>query len=229
MAEYAAVVTHSGGMDSSICLAVAVKEHGPESVLSLSFRYGQRHSPELAQARKIADQFGVRNYVVDLNCLQQITQNALMNPDLPIEQPEGAPPTTLVVGRNGLLVRLAAIHANTLGARLVYTGVIEVESANSGYRDCSRSYMDLMQEILRIDLDDDDFEIRTPVVKMTKLETMELASELGVLEYLLDETITCYEGIRHAGCRACPACRLRNEGLQQFASAHPEFALPYEC
>ena len=38
-----AVVVHSGGMDSSICLALAVEQFGAENVLSLSFTYGQRH------------------------------------------------------------------------------------------------------------------------------------------------------------------------------------------
>ncbi len=50
---------------------------------------------------------------------------------------------------------------------------------------------------------------------------MELAYELEILEYLLQETITCYKGIPHYGCQVCPACQLRNEGVQQFLTAHP--------
>ncbi len=38
---------------------------------------------------------------------------------------------------------------------------------------------------------------------------------MGVLEMLLEETITCYRGIARQGCGACPACDLRNEGLRQ--------------
>lgn len=211
-----AVVVHSGGMDSSICLALAIQEFGVEDVLSLSFRYGQRHSNELVQAKKICQDWGVDHHVIQLDCMQEITENALMNPDIAIEHEEGEAPNTLVMGRNGLMARLAAIHAHHLGASFVYMGVIEVEEANSGYRDCSRHYMDLMQQILRIDLDNDQFEIRTPVVKMTKCQTMKLADTLGLLDYLLRETITCYEGISGRGCETCPACQLRNEGIDNY-------------
>lgn len=222
-----AVVVHSGGMDSSICLALALREFRREDVLSLSFNYHQRHSPELVQAVKICKDWGVDHSLLDIACLQEITENALMNSSIRIDHPSFEPPNTLVMGRNGLMARLAAIHAHHLGAACIYMGVIEVEESNSGYRDCSRKYMDLKQEILRIDLADPVFEIRTPLVKLTKKETLVLAYELGILEYLLAETVTCYEGLKHQGCKACPACELRNEGIRQFLHEYPAFKLPY--
>lgn len=222
-----AIVIHSGGMDSSLCLAQAIKEHGKDNVLSLSFSYNQRHSIELKQAKKISQEWQVDHYVINLSSLQEITTNALMDQKLAISHSPGKPPNTLVTGRNGLMARLGAIHADHLGASLIYMGIIEVESANSGYRDCSRHYMDLLEEILRIDLDNPQFEIRTPVVFMTKKETLELGLKLGVLEYLLDETITCYEGLPKKGCQICPACKLKNEGLEEFSLAHPTITLPY--
>lgn len=211
-----AIIIHSGGMDSSLCLALAIREFGKENVLSISFRYDQRHAVELEQAAKICRDWGVAHVVLSIDCLKEITNNALMDPSIAIEHSDTCPPNTLVVGRNGLMARLGAIHAHHLGAHCIYMGVIEVEEANSGYRDCSRRYMDLMQEILRIDLDDPSFEIRTPLVKMTKKETMELGDRLGILPYLLQETVSCYEGVRGEGCGRCPACKLRNEGIRQF-------------
>ncbi len=214
-------------MDSSICLALAMKEFGKNDVLSLTFTYNQRHSNELKQAIKICQAWGVDHAIINIDCLKEITDDALVNHSLKIEHKEGAPPNTLVVGRNGLMARLGAIHAKHLGAHCLLMGVIEVDSWNSGYRDCSREYMDLKQNILRIDLDDPKFEIRTPLVKMTKMDTLEVANKLGVLDYLLKETITCYEGIPHQGCLICPACKLRNEGLRIFAAKNPSIKLPY--
>jgi 7-cyano-7-deazaguanine synthase len=104
---------------------------------------------------------------------------------------------------------------------------MELEAANSGYRDCSRAYMDVIQTALRMDFADESFEIRTPLVSMTKKETMELGFKLGVLEFLLENTITCYEGIEKAGCLKCPACKLRNSGLKIFSLEHPEFKYSY--
>ena len=210
------IVIHSGGMDSSICLALAIQEYGKENVLSLSFNYNQRHAPELVQAEKICRDWSVDHTVVDISCLSEITENALTNHSKYIEHLPNQAPNTLVVGRNGLMARLGGIHAHHLGARSIYMGVIEVEGSNSGYRDCSRTYMDLMQQILRIDLDDSEFLINTPLVFLTKKQTLEVADKLGTLSYLLEETISCYQGLRKEGCRVCPACLLRNEGIAQF-------------
>lgn len=222
-----AVVIHSGGMDSSLCLTLAIKEFGNENVLSMSFNYGQRHSPELKQAAKICSDWNIDHVEIPIHCLQEITENALTNSSIPIEHPDNSPSNTLVTGRNGLMVRLGAIHAHHIGAKFIYMGVMEIEEANSGYRDCSRKYVDMMQEILRIDLDDPHFEIRTPLVQMLKKETMELGYRLGILEYLLKETISCYEGIPLQGCALCPACKLRNKGLLDFMHQHPDFSLPF--
>ena len=128
----------------------------------------------------------------------------------------------------GLMAHIGGIHAYHLGASCLYLGVIEVDAALSGYRDCSRAYMNLIENILRVDLDDPGFEIRTPLVKMTKKETLVIGKQLGILEYLLQETITCYEGIPGYGCQNCLACRLRNEGIRQFRAEYPDFSMPYQ-
>jgi 7-cyano-7-deazaguanine synthase len=214
-------------MDSSVCLALAVKEFGASNVLSLSFVYNQRHGIEVERARIISNYFQVDHVELNLDCLSKITQSALIGHDQKIEHKAGEAPNTLVVGRNGLMARLAGIHANSLGAACIYLGVMELEAANSGYRDCSRVYMDLIQSALRLDFADATFEIRTPIVSMTKKETMELGHKLGVLEFLLENTVTCYEGIEKAGCLKCPACKLRNSGLKIFSLEHPEFKYSY--
>lgn len=206
-----AVVIHSGGMDSSICLKIAIEKYGVENVLSLSFSYHQRHATELQAAEKICTDWKVDHQVVDLSALTHLTDNALMNPAIPLQGLN-----SLVIGRNGLMGRLGAIYAETLGAEVIYMGVIEVEAWNSGYRDCTRSYMDLLEAILRIDLNNPYFSIATPLVFMTKPETYDLADSFGILDYLIETTITCYEGLSHPGCMECVACRLRNRGLEAY-------------
>ncbi len=222
-----AVVLHSGGMDSSLCLALAIREFGADQVLSLSFSFNQRHHVELDHAKKISAHWNVDHAIVQLNCLSEITTSALIGNTIPIEHQHGKPPNTLVIGRNGLMAMLGGIHAHHLKARCIYIGIIGVEGSNSGYRDCSRSYMDGVQHTLRIDLDDPSFEIRTPIVDLTKEESLELAYRLGMLDYLLNETLTCYEGIAKQGCLTCPACLLRNEGIKSFFKKRPHLNMPY--
>jgi 7-cyano-7-deazaguanine synthase len=88
--------------------------------------------------------------------------------------------------------------------------------------------MDLQQDILRIDLNDPFFEIRTPLVNLTKKQSLEWGAKLGILSYLLKQTVTCYEGLLGAGCAQCPACFLRNHGIREFLADHPTFEMPYQ-
>lgn len=62
-----AVVLLSGGVDSTTCLAVAVKKYGTEKVLALSAYYGQRHKREIESARKVAAFYGVEHKETDLS------------------------------------------------------------------------------------------------------------------------------------------------------------------
>ena len=211
-----AVVVHSGGMDSSICLAVAMKKFGADQLLSLSFNYGQRHQTELAAAAYLCASWGVAHQVVSVTCLQQLSSNALMQEGAALELKSGGPASSFVVGRNGLFARLAAMRAHELGASVIYLGVMEMETENSGYPDCRRVYMDALQDLLRIDLLNLEFKIETPLVSMTKAETMALADQLGVLPELLQHSVTCYRGIKGPGCGDCPSCHLRATGLKIF-------------
>ena len=221
------VIVHSGGMDSSLCLALAKEEYGAENILSISFSYGQRHSKELEFAEKICNDWKIDHRIINIDCLNKITESALLNKTEKIQGSDDSSPNTLVVGRNGLMARVAAIHADSIKANSIYMGVIEVEEANSGYRDCSRKYMDIIQAALRMDFANPKFDIKTPLVYMDKKETMELGHELGVLDYLLENTLSCYEGKPNAGCGKCPACKLRNEGILLFCKDHPDFEFSY--
>lgn len=223
-----AVVVHSGGMDSSLCLALAIDEYGNDNILSLSFSYGQRHTRELEFAATICNEWNIEHRIINIDCLNKITESALLNKTDKISHSKNKAPNTLVIGRNGLMARIAAIHADSIGAECIFMGVIEVEEANSGYRDCSRKYMDIIQAALRMDFDKTNFEIKTPIVFMTKKETMELGHDLGVLEFLIENTLSCYEGVEKQGCGVCPACKLRNEGIKLFSSDHPEFEFSYK-
>ena len=57
-----AVVLLSGGLDSTVCMAVA-KSKGME-VFPISFNYHQRHNIELEGAKKVAKFYGVRKHLI---------------------------------------------------------------------------------------------------------------------------------------------------------------------
>ena len=62
-----AVVLLSGGLDSTTLLAVAVRKYGFQNVVAVSVSYGQKHSMELEQAKKIAKYYRVEHKIIDLS------------------------------------------------------------------------------------------------------------------------------------------------------------------
>ena len=63
---------------------------------------------------------------------------------------------------------------------------------------------------------EEQFVIHTPLMWIDKCQTWALADQLGVLDIVRHETLTCYNGVPGDGCGHCPACKLRNEGLQRY-------------
>ena len=223
-----ALVLHSGGMDSSLCLLLARKKFGESAVVSLGFKYGQRHSSELEAARKIARHYGIERVEIEIPHIYGWETSSLVNLKLPITQ-EGLLPNSFVPGRNGLFLMMAAPYARSVGAKTLFIGVMEQEGAHSGYPDCSRHYIDLVQSVIRVDIQDESFSIETPLVSMSKSDTLVCADSLGQLEFLLENTITCYEGVPKKGCGECPACKLRNAGLREFLAKNPHRKASFNC
>lgn len=217
-----AVVVLSGGQDSALCLALAVKKFGAKHVSAITFAYGQRHSIELKFAKKLAKRFGVAQHkVVRLDFYSQITDNALMTPGTAIRIKHSAlrtsrsVPNTVVEGRNAIFLQIASVWAKSLGATYVYTGVSQADY--SGYPDCRAVFIRAQQKSIRLALEY-PIVIVTPFMRKTKADEWALADRLGLLEYINENTVTCYNGIPGKGCGKCPSCRLRNAGLQKYLS-----------
>lgn len=211
-----ALVIFSGGQDSTTCLALAQREHGKENVECITFSYGQRHALEVEVAQKIAKELGVTQHrVVNIDGYAQLTQSALLNPEIAIQKlGEGTGlPNTVVDGRNMMFLLMAAIVAKQQGIHDLYTGVCETDS--SGYPDCRDVFIKSCNATLNLAMEY-EFRIHTPLMWLNKAQTWALADELGLLAYIEANTLTCYNGIIGKGCGACPACTLRARGLEAY-------------
>ena len=51
---------------------------------------------------------------------------------------------------------------------------------------------------------------------LNKAQTWALADHYGRLDYVRERTLTCYNGEIGDGCGSCPACLLRQRGLQEY-------------
>lgn len=212
MKRQSALVVFSGGQDSTTCLFWAMKHY--EYVETVTFSYGQRHSQELEVAKEIAAEQGVKHHILDMSLLGQITENALTS-DIAIETKDGEVPNTFVDGRNHLFLSFAAVIAKQRKIRDIVTGVCQTDF--SGYPDCRDVFVKSLNVTLNLAMDY-EFVIQTPLMWLDKAETWELADQLGKFDYVRQKTLTCYNGIRGTGCRQCPACHLRQAGLEKYLS-----------
>jgi 7-cyano-7-deazaguanine synthase len=207
------LVVFSGGQDSTTCLFWA-KEHFDE-VEVITFNYNQRHKLEIDVAKKIAEENGVKKHtVLDMELLNQLAPNALTRDDIKVEHgTEDDLPNTFVDGRNMIFLTFAAIYAKQRGIRNIITGVCETDF--SGYPDCRDVFVKSLNVTLNLSMNY-DFVIHTPLMWMNKAETWELADDLGKLDYINQNTLTCYNGIIGDGCGECPSCTLRKKGLDEY-------------
>ena len=207
------LVVFSGGQDSTTCLFWAKREF--KEVFAVSYRYGQKHENEVELARKIAEKAGVSFEVMDIPLVGQLGHNSLTDTTMVMDQevPEKGLPNTFVPGRNMFFLSIAAVYARERGIRHLVTGVSQTDY--SGYPDCRDAFVKSLNVTLNLAMDY-QFVLHTPLMWIDKAQTWELADQLGVLDLVRNETLTCYNGIQGDGCGHCPSCKLRNDGLHKY-------------
>ncbi|MCL2097685.1 MAG: 7-cyano-7-deazaguanine synthase QueC [Bacteroidales bacterium] len=213
MKDKNALVLFSGGQDSTTCLFWAMKNF--DQVETFCFSYGQRHAAEVEVARSLAEKLKLPFHLRDLSVLASLSDNALTNSAMAMDSvlPPSGHINTFVPGRNMIFLSLAAVLARSLGILDIIIGVSQTDF--SGYPDCRDTFIRSLNVTLNLAMEE-QFIIHTPLMWLNKAQTWQLANDLGALDIVRNETLTCYNGIKGDGCGHCPSCKLRNEGLRQF-------------
>lgn len=214
-----ALVVLSGGQDSTTCLYWAIDRFGVDNVDTVTFDYGQRHSIELECAERVAAFAGVSNRVLPIDTFAALGGDALTDAAIDVQdavESDSGLPNTFVPGRNLVFLTFAAAYAYRLGVSNLVTGVAQTDY--SGYPDCREGTMTSLQHTLRLGMEF-DVAIHTPLMHLSKKETVELARDLGALPAMAF-THTCYNGQRPP-CGTCPACELRAKGFAEAGVEDP--------
>ncbi|EJO5348607.1 7-cyano-7-deazaguanine synthase QueC [Clostridium botulinum] len=208
-----AIVVFSGGQDSTTCLFWAKKKY--KEVVAVSFDYNQKHKLELECAKDICEKYNIEHKILDLNLLNQLAPNSLTRQDITVDKsaPKEGVPNSFVDGRNLLFLSFVAVFAKQRGINTIITGVSQ--SDFSGYPDCRDVFIKSLNVTLNLAMDY-EFQILTPLMWINKAETWKMAYDLGVLDIVKEETLTCYNGIKADGCGECPSCKLRKNGYLEF-------------
>lgn len=212
-----AIVIFSGGQDSTTCLYWAMNRY--EEVECITFNYGQKHSIELEQARKICEYENIKQTVIDISFLNTIVESALTsNGDVNKINSKGLP-SSFVPNRNQLFITLTHAYAQKIGAEILVTGVCQTDF--SGYPDCRETFISAIQWATNLG-SGSDIKIETPLMYLTKADTFKLAEQEKCLDRVITLSHTCYNGDRSVlhkwgyGCDNCPACELRKQGYSEY-------------
>lgn len=218
----AAIVLVSGGMDSCVCLAEAVRAH---DVAALHINYGQRtEARELRAFTELCDHYGVaRRLVADISYLKAIGGSSLVDDTRPVEtglpEPEQGVPSTYVPFRNAHILAVGVSWAEVIGARSLWIGAVEEDG--SGYPDCRREFYDRFEAAIDAGTRPDTrLRIVTPLIRLDKGAIVRRGVELGAP---LQLTWSCYTD-EEAACGVCESCRLRLRGFERAGLVDP---LPY--
>jgi 7-cyano-7-deazaguanine synthase len=215
-----AIVLLSGGMDSCVCAALAVRDYAPAA---LHISYGQRTEERerqsflaICERLKIRDKLIVRN-----EALRAIGGSALTDENIavPCSHAIGHDiPVTYVPFRNAHFLSVAVSWAEVLGAEKILIGAVEQDS--SGYPDCRPEYYEAFNQVIQAGTKEGNIEVVTPLIGLRKAEIVRLGLELGAP---FDLTWSCYSRQDQA-CGVCDSCVLR---LRAFAAAGAADPIPY--
>jgi len=206
-------------MDSTVCLALAVKEH--EAAVALTFDYGQRHAIEVERAGLIAARYGADWLVVSLDA-SRWGGSALTDASIavPVDGVDTAAiPATYVPARNLIFLSVAVGVAEARDLDAVYLGVNALDY--SGYPDCRPEFVASFRQTaalaLKRGVEGRPVAVRTPLIDLAKADIVRLGVEVGAP---LELSWSCY----FAGpnpCGVCDACRLRAKGFDEAGIEDP--------
>jgi len=200
-AQKKVVVLHSGGLDSTVCLLLAMQRG--HRVISLGVSYNQHHQVELDYANAQCLRFGVERKIVSVAWTKPVRE---IPTDRTVDEIRAQASPAFLPGRNGLFLMLAAAEAAGSGAVEVWTGINSVDF--SGYPDCKPEFVKSFQEMLRFAIPKGP-KLVAPLQLKTKPQIAKIAKRFGIEKH---DTWSCYRPkITSTGfspCGKCDACKL---------------------
>lgn len=214
-----ALVLFSGGVDSTICLAMAIDKYGKDKVVALSISYGQKHVKEIEASDKIAEYYGVEHISIDLSKIFEYSDCSLLSSsdkEIPKDTYEnqlkgtgGLPVSTYVPFRNGLFLSSAAAIALSKNCDVIYYGAHGDDAAGNAYPDCSDEFNRAMGDAIYIG-SGKQLRIYAPFVNKPKSDVVAEGLKLKVPYEL---TWSCYEG-KDKPCGVCGTCIDRRKAFE---------------
>ena len=225
------VISFSGGMDSSVLLAMAA-DRGYSDIHLLSFDYGQRHKRELGcidlQTSNIKKKYEkvkpitITTKTLDVSYIKSIAnKSSLTNTDIDnpkIKEMAGdAQPVSYVPFRNTMFLSIACAYAETNECDTVWYGAAQADSL-AGYWDGSQEFIQSVNGLVSLNRKS-KIKIEAPLITMSKKDIVLEGIRLGVP---FINTWTCYSNREDGLADAeTPSSSLRLRGFIEAGYMDP--------
>ena len=208
-----AIILFSSGLDSTTVLYYAMSKG--YDCHCLIFDYGQKHSKEVNNAKKIAKSLKLNYHVVKTSIPWDTSSLINKSKKIPEHKQikEGFVPSTYVPGRNTIFLSYAISYAETINAKKIFLGINAVDF--SSYPDCTPRYLKSMQQVMKAL--NNGIEICAPIEKYSKSQIIKLGTKLKVP---YEKTWSCYNG-KNKPCGKCDSCKLRAKGFKEAGIDDP--------
>jgi len=208
------VVFLSGGIDSTVTLAIALQT---SEVHAISFDYGQRHIREIESAIRVAESGRITSHQILPVPLFRFGASTLLktSPQEPRTEAASGLADTYVPARNTVMIALAAAYADSIGASTIWVGANADDY--EGYPDCRPQYFEAFNLTLERGTVSKPT-IQTPLVNLKKAEIVGLGDEYGVD---FSNTWSCYNPKGDFHCGQCDSCRLRKSAFRDAGVTDP--------
>ena len=215
-----AIVSLSGGMDSTTVLALAIKLE--KDVISVGFTYGSKHNKyENEAAERIASHYGISFRLIDLSqVMSGFKSDLLLSGD---SIPEGhyeeeSMRRTVVPARNIIFCSVLTGIAVSEDAEQIWLGVHAGD--HFIYPDCRPEFIRVMQATIQCGTER-AIVLITPFLHSTKKHILQEGLLLKVPYHL---TRTCYKD-QTVACGRCGSCQERLAAWKEIGEDDP---LEYE-
>jgi len=215
MIEKRTIALLSGGIDSATAACIAIE--AGETVIGLSFDYGQRHLKELKAAEALAEDLNLEDHLtikIDLSSWggSSLTDRSKTIPTQGIKK--NIIPNTYVPGRNTIFVAIGLSLAEARGAKKIALGINAMDY--SGYPDCRPDYLEAYQELAnlssKVGREGNGIKLWAPLLDWEKTKIFNEALRLKIP---IEKTWSCYQG-GIKPCGKCDSCRIRDQALKEI-------------
>jgi len=188
------LVLLSGGQDSVTCLLDLLTKTSKDNICAISFIYDFQIKQCVERAKKICNDFQIEHKIFDLSVLSNLSNN------------------NIVSARNLFFLSSATLYAKNNGFNKIIIGLSKDDY--DCYNDCKKKFVIDADNLLKYSFEV-DIDIEAPLIDKTKKEIWEIADKLGKLDYVYQNTYSCWKN-KEKECGDCLSCKVKERSYEEY-------------